>query len=67
MNTTVYQKYISRYAETFTLVERYDEEEDFYSTEVLPTSVTSKMNRDELFAVINELMFWQNEKATWEE
>ena len=65
MTTTIYQKYISRYAETFTLVERCDD--DFHSAEILPTHKTSKMDSDELFDLMDELLFWQNEKASWEE
>lgn len=66
MTTTIYQKYISRYAETFTMVERFDDE-DFHTCEVLPTEKTSKMSQDDLFDLIDELMSWQNERASWEE
>jgi hypothetical protein len=65
MTTTIYQKFISKYAETFTLVERCDE--DYHSIEILPTAVTDKMSQDDVFDIVDELMFWQNEKATWEE
>ena len=65
MTTTIYQKYISRYAETFTMVERYDE--DYHYAEVIPHHITDKLSQDEMFDLMNELLFWQNEKASWEE
>lgn len=65
MKTTIYQKFIARYAETFTLVcIEYDDDEFM---EVVPTAKVKDMDQEEYFALLSELIFWQNEKATWEE
>ena len=68
MTTTIYQKYIARYSETFTLVNiEYDDGE---VAEIVPHSKASEIMRrsvKEYTDLVSELMFWQNEKATWEE
>lgn len=64
MTTTVYQKFISRYAETFTMVEM-TEGTDFYTAEIIPSAKVDKMSEEEVTNLIEELSNWQNEKASW--
>lgn len=64
MTTTVYQKFISRYAEIFTLVEM-TEGTDFSNIEVLPCAKVSRLSEDELEELVNELLDSRNEKASW--
>jgi len=64
MTTTVYQKFVSRYAETFTLVEM-TEGTDFSNIEVLPCAKASRLSEDELEKLVNELRDSGNEKASW--
>jgi hypothetical protein len=66
MTTTIYQKFIARYADYFTLVEMSDGT-DFYKAEIVPANKVAKMSGKEIGELIDELRFWQNEKATWEE
>lgn len=66
MKTTIYQKFIARYGETFTLV-NIDYDGDGELTEIVPHSIVSKLNQVEFIDLVTELMFWQNEKASWEE
>ena len=66
MITTIYQKFISRYAETFTLVEMWDMQ-DFCECEIIPSAKVAKMSEEELDTLLDELRNWQNEKASWEE
>lgn len=35
--------------------------------EIVPHAIVAKMNAMEFAELTTELMFWQNEKATWEE
>lgn len=68
MTTTIYQKYIARYSDTFTLVS-IDYGDDDYM-EITPHAKAQEiMNRSvmEFSELVAELQFWQNEKATWEE
>lgn len=68
MTTTIYQKYIARYSDTFTLVS-IDYGDDDYM-EIIPHAKAQEiMNRSvmEFSELVAELQFWQNEKATWEE
>lgn len=64
MTTTVYQKFISRYAETFTLIEM-TEGFDYAEAEVVPAARVAKMNEEELENLIEELRKDENEKASW--
>jgi len=64
MTTTVYQKFISRYAETFTLIEM-TEGFDYAEAEVVPAAKVAKMNEEELENLIEELRKDENEKASW--
>lgn len=64
MTTTVYQKFVSRYLETFTLVEM-TEGTDFSNLEVLPCAKASRLSEDELEKLVNELRDSGNEKASW--
>ena len=64
MTTTVYQKFISEYAETFTLIEMA-EGIDYTMTEVVPAAKVAKMDEDELYALIEEICDSRNEKASW--
>ena len=64
MTTTIYQKFISRYAEIFTLVEM-TEGFDYAEVEVVPAAKVAKMNEEELENLIEELRKDENEKASW--
>jgi hypothetical protein len=64
METTIYQKFVSRYAETFTLVEM-SEGDDYHSVEIVPAGKVAKMSEEEVEELIDELTNWQNEKASW--
>lgn len=64
MTTTVYQKFVSRFAETFTLV-KMTEGIDFSNIEVLPCAKVSRLSEDELAELVNELLDSRNEKASW--
>lgn len=66
MTTTIYQKFIARYADYFTLVEM-SEGADFHRAEIIPSDKVARMSDKEVQQIIDELMFWQHEKATWEE
>lgn len=63
MITTIYQKFISRYAEIFTLVEM-SEGSYFYKVEIVPNNVVEKMTEEEVNELIDELTN-ENEKASW--
>lgn len=65
MKTTVYQKFISKHAEYFTLIEI--EYGDATHVEILPSERVTKMSEEEIEVLTDELMNWQNEKASWEE
>ena len=65
MKTTIYQKFIARYGETFTMV--CIDYGDAEVCEIMPHAIVAKMNAMEFAELTTELMFWQNEKATWEE
>ena len=64
MTTTIYQKFISRYAETFTLIEMTDGK-DFIQSEIIPAARVAKMTEEEFDNLFNELMNYENEKACW--
>ena len=63
MRTTIYQKFIPRYGEMVTLVSiDYDDAEVM---EIVPHALVAKMNQEEHFELLNELISWENEKADW--
>lgn len=64
METTIYQKFVSRYAEIFTLVEM-SEGDDYHNVEIIPADKVAKMSEAEVEELIDELTNWQNEKASW--
>lgn len=64
MTTTVYQKFISRYAETFTLIEM-TEGFDYAEAEIVPAAKVAKMNEEEFENLLEELRKDENEKASW--
>lgn len=63
MTTTIYQKFISRYAEIFTLVEI--EGGDETTVEIVPAAKVAKLDEDELCELITELRDSDNERASW--
>lgn len=65
MITTVYQKFVSRYAETFTYVEKFDG--DDYAGEMIPSAIVSKLNEEDFEELLNEVRSSENEKASWGE
>lgn len=68
MTTTIYQKYVARYSDVFTLV-NIDYGEDEYM-EIIPHAKALEIKQrsvKEFVELVAELQFWQNEKATWEE
>ena len=64
MITTIYQKFIGRYAETFTLIDMTDGK-DFIQSEIIPSDRVAKMTEEEFDELFNELMDSENEKANW--
>ena len=64
MRTTIYQKYISRHAETFTLIDMTDGR-DYTHSEIVPAEVVAKLSEDEFDELFNELFDSENEKASW--
>ena len=65
MTTTIYQKFIPRLGETLTLVSvDYGDSE---LIEIVPHAIVAGMGAREFTELVNELVFWQNEKANWEE
>ena len=66
MITTIYQKFISRYAETFTLIEMTNGA-DYRHGEIVPAAVVAKLNEEEFDDLYNELMDSDNEKASWDD
>lgn len=64
MTTTIYQKFVSRYAEIFTLVEM-SEGTDFYQIEIVPADKVAKMSEGEVEELIDDLINYENEKASW--
>lgn len=68
MTTTIYQKYVARYSDVFTLVSIDYGEEEYM--EIIPHAKAKEIKRRsvaEYAELVAELQFWQNEKATWEE
>lgn len=65
MTTTIYQKYVPRYAETFTLISIDYGDDEFM--EIVPHARVAKMSQEEVFDLYMELVSWQNEKASWED
>lgn len=64
MKTTVYQKFISKYAETFALIEMTDGK-DYIHSEIVPAAIVAKLSEEEFDDLFNELMDSRNEKASW--
>lgn len=64
MRTTVYQKFISRYAENFTLVE-ITEGTEYNHMEILPSAKVAKLSQEEFEDLLQELLDSSNEKASW--
>lgn len=64
MKTKVYQSFVSKYAEIFTLIEM-QEGIGFHEIEIIPSSKVSKLSKEELEELVNELMDYENEKASW--
>ena len=64
MITTIYQKYISRYAETFTLIDM-TEGKGYFHAEIVPAAKVAKMTEEEFDDLFHELFDSKNEKATW--
>lgn len=66
MITTIYQKFISRYGETFTLVDMTDGG-DYIQSEIIPAARVAKMTEEEVDDLFSELFQSENEKASWGE
>jgi hypothetical protein len=64
MTTTIYQKFVSRYAETFTLIEIYGGD-DYCTAEIIPSGKVSKLNEEAFEELLSELRDAENEKASW--
>jgi hypothetical protein len=64
METTIYQKFVSRYAEIFTLIEM-SEGNDFHKVDIVPAGKVAKMSEEEIEELVDELINWENEKASW--
>ena len=64
MTTTIYQKFISRYAETFTLIEM-EEGTEYATVEIVPSAKVAKLDEDEFSELVEELRDSGNEKASW--
>ena len=68
MTTTIYQKYVARYSDVFTLVSiDYGDDE---LIEIIPHAKVLEIKQrsvKEFVELVAELQFWQNEKASWEE
>ena len=64
MTTTIYQKFVSRYAETFTLIDMTDGK-DFLQSEIIPAAKVAKLTKEEYDDLFNELFDSKNEKASW--
>lgn len=65
MITTIYQKFVSRYAEIFTMVEMT--EGDSCQAEIVPAAKVAKMDKYELEGLLAELRHYECEKASWGE
>lgn len=64
MTTTIYQKFISRFAETFTLIDMTDGK-DYIHSEIIPAEAVAKLSEEEYDDLFNELMDSSYEKASW--
>lgn len=64
MTTTIYQKFISRYAETFTLIDMTDGD-DYIHSEIVPAAIVAKLSQDEYDDLFNELLDSNYEKVSW--
>lgn len=64
MTTTIYQKFISRYAETFTLIDMTDGD-DYIHSEIVPAAVVAKLSQEEYDDLFNELLDSNYEKVSW--
>lgn len=63
MKTTVYQKFVSKYAETFTYIEHYDGRD--YQGEMIPSAIVSKLDEEAFEELLCEVSNYENEKASW--
>lgn len=64
MMTTIYQKFIPKYGETFTLIDMTDGK-DYIHSEMVPADIVSRLNDEEFDELFNELFDSDNEKASW--
>lgn len=64
MTTTIYQKFISKYAETFTLIDMTDGK-DYTHSEIIPAAIVAKLSEEEFDDLFNELFDSNYEKASW--
>lgn len=64
MTTIIFQKFVSRFAETFTLIEMYGGD-DYCTAEIVPSSAVSKLKEEDFEELLNELREADNEKASW--
>jgi hypothetical protein len=62
--TTIYQKFIPKYGETFTLIDMTDGK-DYIHSEMVPADIVSRLNDEEFDELFNELFDSDNEKASW--
>lgn len=62
--TTIYQKFIPKYGETFTLIDMTDGK-DYIHSEMVPADIVSRLNDEEFDELFNELLDSDNEKASW--
>lgn len=65
MITTIYQKYISRYDDVFTLVDMTDGA-DYIRGEIVPAGRVSLMSEQEFDELFNELLDSANLMAYWD-
>lgn len=65
METTIYQKFVSKYAATFTYVENFDGME--YEGEMIPSAIVEKLDADAFEELLCEVRSSENEKASWGE
>jgi hypothetical protein len=63
MTTTIYQKFISRYAEIFTLV-LITEGDESIQAEIIPSAKAAKLNKEEVEELYCELVE-SEEMASW--
>lgn len=66
MKTTIFQKFISRYADTFTLIE-ITHGPEYATIEIVPAAKVGKLDEDDFLELVEELCDSRNEKASWSE